>query len=126
MLNKTLMFNTNKIDEEIIMDMMIDTLNNKTNDEFYIEHPVDSNYFTSKRVEGRYEISTKSNISTNLKTDPNSILFSEEKIDEQLLKKLKKSKYVKDSLFLQLIILADNRLEGWFYWKTGNWQVDFI
>ena len=60
-LNKTLMFNTNKIDEEIIMDMMIDTLNNKTNDEFYIEHPVDSNYFTSKRVEGRYEISTKSN-----------------------------------------------------------------
>ena len=55
------------------------------------------------------------NISTNLKTDPNSILFSEEKIDEQLLKKLKKSKYVKDSLFLQLIILADNRLEGWFY-----------
>ena len=52
------------------------------------------------------------NISTNLKTDPNSILFSEEKIDEQLLKKLKKSKYVKDSLFLQLIILADNRLEG--------------
>ena len=55
------------------------------------------------------------NISTNLKTDPNSVLFSEEKIDEQLLKKLKKSKYVKDSLFLQLIILADNRLEGWFY-----------
>ena len=66
------------------------------------------------------------NISTNLKTDPNSILFSQEKIDEQLLKKLKKSKYVKDSLFLQLIILADNRLEGWFYWKTGHWQVDFI
>ena len=29
MQNKTLMFNTNKIDEEIIMDMMIDTLNNK-------------------------------------------------------------------------------------------------
>ena len=55
------------------------------------------------------------NISTNLKTDPNSMLFAEEKIDEQLLKKLKKSKYVKDSLFLQLIILADNRLEGWFY-----------
>ena len=61
MLNKTLMFNTNKIDEEIIMDMMIDALNNKTNDEFYIEQPVDSNYFTSKQVEGRYEISTKSN-----------------------------------------------------------------
>ena len=40
-LNKTLMFDTNKIDEEIIMDMMIDALNDKTNDEFYIEHPVD-------------------------------------------------------------------------------------
>ena len=35
------MLNTNKIDEEIIMDMMIDALNDKTNDEFYIEHPVD-------------------------------------------------------------------------------------
>ena len=48
-LYKTLMFDTNKIDEEIIMDMMIDALNNKTND----EHPVDSDYFSLKREDGR-------------------------------------------------------------------------
>ena len=52
------------------------------------------------------------NIFTNLKTYPNSILFSEVKIDEQLLKKFKKSKYIKDSLFLKLIFLADNRPEN--------------
>ena len=52
------------------------------------------------------------NIFTNLKTDPNSILFSEEKINERLFKKLKKSKYVKDSLFLKRILLVDNRLEN--------------
>ena len=35
-------------------------------------------------------------IFNSLKTDPNSVLFSEEKIDNRLLKKLKKSKYLKD------------------------------
>ena len=39
-LNKTLIFDSKKIDEEIIMDMIIDALNHKKNDEFYIEHPV--------------------------------------------------------------------------------------
>ena len=49
----------------------------------------------------------------NLKTDPNSILFSEEKIGEWLFKKFKKLKYVScDSLFLKLILLADNKLQG--------------
>ena len=43
------------------------------------------------------------NLIKNLKTDPNSVLFSEEKIDNRLLKKLKKSKYDKDSLLLKLI-----------------------
>ena len=47
------------------------------------------------------------NIFTSLKTDPSSVLFSEEKIDSKLLKKLKKSKYVKDKLLLQLVLLAD-------------------
>ena len=50
------------------------------------------------------------NIFSSLKTDPNSILFSEEKIDTRLLKKFKKSKYGKDSLLLKLIYLADNKL----------------
>ena len=47
------------------------------------------------------------NIFTSLKTDPSSVLFSEEKIDSKLLKKLKKSKYTKDKLLLQLVLLAD-------------------
>ena len=51
-------------------------------------------------------------IFSSLKTDPNSVLFSEEQIDKQLLKKLKKSKYKKDTLLLKLILLADNNLEN--------------
>ena len=47
----------------------------------------------------------------SLKSDPNSVLFSEEKIDTRLLKKFKKSKYAKDSLLLKLIYLVDNKLE---------------
>ena len=35
------------------MDMMIDALNDETNDVFHIEHPVGSNYFTLKREDGR-------------------------------------------------------------------------
>ena len=38
-LNKTLIFDTTKIYEEMIMDKIIEALNDKTNDEFYIEHP---------------------------------------------------------------------------------------
>ena len=62
-------------------------------------------------MEDKKLIQKARNIFTSLKTDPNSVLFSEEKIDEQLFKKFKKAKYVKDSLFLKLILLADNRLE---------------
>ena len=51
-LNKTLLFDTKKIDEEIIIDRIIETLPS-TNDEFYIEHPVGSNEFTLKREDGR-------------------------------------------------------------------------
>ena len=52
-INKILIFDTNKIDEHIIMDMMIDALNDKTNDEFYIELHVGSNYFTLKQEDER-------------------------------------------------------------------------
>ena len=34
------MFGTTKLNEEIITDKIIEALNDKTNDEFYIEHPV--------------------------------------------------------------------------------------
>ena len=49
--NKTPISDTKKIDEEIIMDMIIDALNDKTN-EFYVEHSVGSNYFTLKLEDG--------------------------------------------------------------------------
>ena len=52
-LNKTLIFDTSKINKEIIMNRIIDALNDKTNDEFYIEHPVGSNYFTLNWEDGR-------------------------------------------------------------------------
>ena len=48
-------------------------------------------------------------IFSNLKTDPNSALFSEEKIGNRLVKKLKKWKYLKNSLLLKLIVLTDNK-----------------
>ena len=51
------------------------------------------------------------NIFSSLKTDPNSVLFSEEKVDTKLLKIFKKSKYAKDSLLLKIIYLVDNKLE---------------
>ena len=35
------------------MDIIIDVLNDKTNDGFYVEHPVGSNYFTLKQENGR-------------------------------------------------------------------------
>ena len=50
------------------------------------------------------------NIFTSLKTDPNCVLFSEEKIDSRLLKKLNKSKYTTDSLLLKLFCPDDNKL----------------
>ena len=52
-LNKTLIFDTTKVNKEIIMDKIIEALGDKTNDEFYFEHPVGSNYFTLKREDGR-------------------------------------------------------------------------
>ena len=45
-----------------------------------------------------------------LKTDPSSVLFSEEKIDGRFLKTFKKSKYEKDKLLLELLV--DNLLES--------------
>ena len=47
------------------------------------------------------------NLFVKLKIDPASVLFAEELL-ERLLKKLKKSKYERDSELLKLIDLADN------------------
>ena len=51
------------------------------------------------------------NIFENLKTDSNSVLFSEEKIDNRLIKKLKKSKYAKDSLLLKLLGIVEQSID---------------
>ena len=51
------------------------------------------------------------NIFKKLKTDPNTVLFSEEKIDKPLFKKLKKSSYGKDNLLLKLINLVENDID---------------
>ena len=45
----------------------------------------------------------------NLKTDPASVIFAEELLDNRLLKKLKKSKYDVDKQLLKLVNLADSK-----------------
>ena len=52
------------------------------------------------------------NISKTLKTDPSSFLFSEEKIDNSLVKKLKKSKYGKDYFLLKLIGFVEQSIDN--------------
>lgn len=47
----------------------------------------------------------------NSKTDPNSILFSEEKLGNRLLQILKKSRFGKDSLLLKLINLSEQKID---------------
>ena len=66
----------------------------------------------NEKMEDKKLILKAVNIFTSLKTDSNSVLFSEEKIDERLLKKLKKSKYAKDSLMLKLINPFDIKLDN--------------
>ena len=63
-------------------------------------------------MEGKKFLKQARSIFSSLKTDPKSVLFSEKQIDKQLLKKLKKSKYEKDTLLLKLVLLADNNLEN--------------
>ena len=46
-------------------------------------------------MEDKKLIQKARNIFTSLKTGPNSVLFSEEKIDEQLFKKFKKQNMLK-------------------------------
>ena len=47
-------------------------------------------------MEDKEVLKEERTIFNSLKTDPNSVLSSEEKIDNRLLKKLKKTKYLKD------------------------------
>ena len=51
--NKTLIIDISKIDEKIIGDKITDVLNDKNNDEFYIEHSPGTNYFILRRENRR-------------------------------------------------------------------------
>ena len=59
-------------------------------------------------MEDKKVLKERKNILSSWKIDPNSILLSEEKIGKRLRKKLKNSRYKKDSLLLKLILSADN------------------
>ena len=50
-LDKTLIFDTSMIDEEIIADRIIDAINDPFIDKYWIEHEPGTNYFTL-RLEG--------------------------------------------------------------------------
>ena len=52
-LNKTMISDTSKIEQEIKMERIIDVINDKTNDKFYTEHQVGFNYFTLRMENGR-------------------------------------------------------------------------
>ena len=45
-LNKTLIFETSMVDEEVITDEIIDAINNPFNDKYWIDHKPGTNYFT--------------------------------------------------------------------------------
>ena len=51
-LNKVLLFDTSRVYDKIIMDKIINALP-KDNDDYYTEHPIDSNYFILRREDGR-------------------------------------------------------------------------
>ena len=59
-------------------------------------------------MEDKIFLKQAKHIFSSLKTDPNSVLLSEEQIDKRLLKKSKKSKYKKDTLLLKFILLAEH------------------
>ena len=51
-LNKVRLFDTSRVDNEIIMDKMINT-QPKDIDDYYIEPTIDSNYFILRREDGQ-------------------------------------------------------------------------
>ena len=95
------------------MEIIIDALNDKKNDEFILSILlVPTILLWNEKIEDKKLIHKARDMFTSLKTDPNSVLFSEEKIDERLFKKFKKSKYAKDSILLKIIDLVDIKLDN--------------
>ena len=52
-LNKNLFFDISKINKEVIMEKIIQSVNDPLNDKYYIDHPDGTNSFTLKREDGR-------------------------------------------------------------------------
>ena len=52
-LNKTLIFDTVMIDEEIIIDRITDAINDPFNDKYWIEHKPGTNCFTLRLEDGK-------------------------------------------------------------------------
>ena len=95
------------------MEIIIDALNDKKNDEFILSILlVPTILLWNEKIEDKKLIHKARDMFTSLKTDPNSVLFSEEKIDERLFKKFKKSKYAEDSILLKIINLVDIKLDN--------------
>ena len=59
-------------------------------------------YLENRKWKIKKVLKDAKSIFSSLKTDLNSVLFSEEKIDKRLLKKSEKSRYEKDSLLLKV------------------------
>ena len=52
-LNKTLIFDTSTVDEEVIIDRIIDAINDPFNDKYWIEQKPGTNYFTLRLEDGK-------------------------------------------------------------------------
>ena len=92
-LNKTLVFDTSKINREVITDEIIELINDPLIDEYYIDHPSGINSFTlNEKMEDKKTLKKAKNIFKVLTTDSNSVLFAQEKIGNRLLKNFKKIK----------------------------------
>ena len=93
-LNKKSIFAISIIDEGTIMDKIIEDLNDAyvQNVKYWVEHELGSNFFMLRSEDGRQKILKRARNFVKLKTDSVSVLFSEELLDDRLLKKLKKIK----------------------------------
>ena len=61
-----------------------------------------------KESEFKENFKRAKNLYNALKTDVESVLFASEKINKQLIKKIKRSKYEKDIIFLRLYNTIEN------------------
>ena len=105
MINKRQFFYLNETTEDQIFDKIIEGLP-ADNREFYIKHTAGSPVFKVK-TEPKW-LNKEETIFEKLKPDVNSVLFTKEKINSNLFKRLKKSLYAEDKKLLNLILAVEN------------------